>query len=294
MDESTEKSNTLVQEEFHYLDSQTGKEKLLIKTFSREDVASFGKIFIFHDYFDYHKYYVEFAHFLASRGLKVVIHDHKGLGRSSGSRGYVNSWDDYLNDCRQVIQEFQETKEDFFILGTGLGAVLGIDLCLNSKPEFLKRIRGLICLNPALKLKIHYPDWGRGMLHRFPKFLEKVHFPVQFNYHRFCTEYHHAQLVNADPLVPHDISLKTLSELLNAGFNLRKKSYFLDKPSLVLLSEKGHICDNDFIKVFMKGFQKNLLQLKEIKDSYHDLLHDQRKDEVYKEIEKWLKNFKTS
>lgn len=276
---------------FKFIDSATGSEKVLVKILN-EELGSKVSFLILHDYFDYHKYYLELgeqlvANFPASR---VILFDYKGLGRSSGDRGYIKKWNNYTLEAKKVIESYAQT-EKLIIIGVGLGGVVGLDLIFESELNLESKVDGMILINPLLKMSIDYPNWAQSVIRNFPKILERARFPIRFNYHRFCTDFAHSQIVNGDALIPHDVSFRAIIELLEANNRLKSLSYFIKKPTLIMLSEKGHLCHNEFIKVYAKGIDRKYLTLKEYSGAYHDLLHDRHKADVIEDILNWAKDY---
>lgn len=279
-----------LQDQFRYLESKTGNEKILVRKISNPSTDIEHTVLILHDYFDYHKYYIDLAESIVSeyKNYEVILFDYKGLGRSSGDRGYVSNWNIFISEVQSILKEELRTPK-VSIVGAGLGGVIGLDLLLSKEYGAEEKVANAIIINPLLKMKLDYPHWAQGVIRNFPNFLEKARFPIKFNYHRFCTDFHHAQVVNADPLIPHDISFRTMIELLETNNRLKSLSYFIKKPSLILLSEKGHLCNNDFIKIYAKGVDRKYVRMEEINGAYHDLIHDKNKEMVYQLILDFLK-----
>lgn len=274
---------------FKYIESATGPEKILVRVFNEEN-SSKVTFLILHDYFDYHKYYLKTAESLVQNfpNSRVILFDYKGLGRSSGNRGYVKGWNVYILEAKKIIESYANT-EKLILIGAGLGGVIALDLLFENSLKIEKRIDGICLINPLLKMNIDYPAWAQSVIRNFPSFLERARFPIRFNYHRFCTDFEHSQLVNADALVPHDISFRTIIELLETNNRLKSLSYFIKKPTLIMLSEKGHLCHNDFMKVYAKGIDRKYLTLNEYQGAYHDLIHDRKSGQVIQDLVNWSK-----
>lgn len=281
--------NAELNQSFKYIESATGSEKILVRILNEEN-GSKTTFLILHDYFDYHKYYLETAErlFKDFPNSRVVLFDYKGLGRSSGDRGYIKKWNVFTLEAKKVIEAYANT-EKLVVIGSGLGGVVALDLLFDNSLNLEKRIDGVCLINPLLKMIIDYPNWAQSVIRNFPSFLERARFPIRFNYHRFCTDFEHSQVVNADALVPHDVSFRTIIELLETNNRLKSLSYFIKKPTLIMLSEKGHLCHNEFIKVYAKGVDRKYLTLNEYKGAYHDLIHDRNSEQVVQDLVDWAK-----
>merc|ERR1711894_564652 len=84
------------------------KTNTYFATYWKPKCPNKGLIFICHGYAEYiGPNYEEMAQHLCKMGFLVFGHDHKGHGRSSGSRVLVKSMDDYV---KPVISHILEVK----------------------------------------------------------------------------------------------------------------------------------------------------------------------------------------
>jgi alpha-beta hydrolase superfamily lysophospholipase len=85
--------------------------------------------------------YDHVGEYLASRGYAVYGLDSRGMGRSEGHRGYVDSWQDYRGDVRTFLEVVgnQVLGTPVFLLGQSMGAVMVLDYALH-EPEGLQGI----------------------------------------------------------------------------------------------------------------------------------------------------------
>lgn len=69
---------------------------------------------IVHGYFEHCGRYREVAHVLLRAGLTALSFDMRGHGRSDGQRGYVDTFNDYLDDLSAAIDELDRRVEAAF------------------------------------------------------------------------------------------------------------------------------------------------------------------------------------
>lgn len=109
---------------------------------AEHSVETKATLILIHDKSEHSKRYQEFAHFLAERGILVLAPDLRGHGKTlqgEGTPGFFASsggWIRVLGDISALVEISQEEYGDLplFLLGQGLGAVLGRDmLSLNGK-----------------------------------------------------------------------------------------------------------------------------------------------------------------
>ncbi len=84
---------------------------------------------ILHGLAEHSSRYNNVVKFLVPNGFSVYINDLRGHGKSEGTRGYVNSFNDYSEDAKkftQLIKE-QEGNIPFFLLGHSMGVLIAVD-----------------------------------------------------------------------------------------------------------------------------------------------------------------------
>jgi alpha-beta hydrolase superfamily lysophospholipase len=90
-----------------------------------------ARLLIFHGYGDHSGRFAHFQKWLADRGVATDSFDFRGHGRSSGRRGYVRRWDEYLDDVHAALDACQPiwTNEGLsgvplFVLGHSHGGLV--------------------------------------------------------------------------------------------------------------------------------------------------------------------------
>ncbi len=95
--------------------------------------------------------YSNIVKYLIPKQYAVYALDLRGHGRSSGQRGYINSWADFREDLQAFLQliQTQQPKSPVFVLGHSLGAIIVLDYVLRY-PQEVSRLQGAIALAPAI------------------------------------------------------------------------------------------------------------------------------------------------
>ncbi|UCG01997.1 MAG: lysophospholipase [Candidatus Heimdallarchaeota archaeon] len=84
---------------------------------------------IIHGLAEHSSRYNNVVDFLVPNGFAVYINDLRGHGKSEGTRGYVNSFNDYSEDARKFTHLIKEQEENipFFLLGHSMGVLIAVD-----------------------------------------------------------------------------------------------------------------------------------------------------------------------
>jgi alpha-beta hydrolase superfamily lysophospholipase len=90
--------------------------------------------------------YRELAHALCNRGITTLAIDPRGHGQSSGRRGHVDSFDDYLADVEVSLTAMRGSRR--FVLGHSQGGLIVLEFVARRSTE----LAGVIVTNPFLAL----------------------------------------------------------------------------------------------------------------------------------------------
>jgi len=107
-------------------------------------------IAVVHGYGDHGGRYVRLGEAMAARGWALYVYDLRGHGQSSGRRGQVRRFDDYLDDTDAYLDEVRrlQPRKPLFVLGHSMGGLICARLAEERAPD----VRALILSSPFLQL----------------------------------------------------------------------------------------------------------------------------------------------
>ncbi len=110
-----------------------------------------GVLAIVHGLGGHSRRYGNIVEHLIPKQYAVYALDLRGHGRSSGQRGYINSWADFRQDLLAFLQliKTQQPESPVFVLGHSLGAIIVLDYVLRY-PQEASKLHGAIALAPAI------------------------------------------------------------------------------------------------------------------------------------------------
>lgn len=261
-----------MEKKFFQIDSKT-KICYYENITNRNNIA----IIIIHGLGEHKGRYDDFTMNMLSKDVSSFALDLRGHGESTGRRGYIRKFDDYVNDLDYFIamikREFPWLK--LYLFGHSLGGLIvtryllrdnKIDGAVLSNPLFLK-IKGINCL----KL---FPYKILGFL-KIRKRISESKEMMQYSYN--------------DPLAVNYYSIRLLGEIFLKGVpsvvnNLEK----INKPLLILRGKKDPVISSRRFYNEIFNIDNSLFTFRSYEKLRHRLLQSDEKGKVMEDIYEWI------
>ena len=231
--------------------------------------------------------YLNVVNYFVPRGYAVYSFDLRGHGKSDGRRGYVEHFSYYLDDLKtyydMVRQENKNAK--IFMVGHSIGGTIATDYAINHQGE----LDGLILSAVVLKAGASVTGLTILMAKVLSFLLPKMGVsPIDAS-----TISRDKAVVDAyvnDPLVYRGkISARLGTELLNEMKRLLSIISELSLPILIMNGTDDRLSNPDSSKMLFDGVSSKDKTLKLYEDFYHEIFNEPGRQQVFLDMEKWLK-----
>ncbi len=230
--------------------------------------------------------YAHVAARLVDEGYAVYALDHRGHGRSEGSRAVIDSIDAAVEDLDRVILRAgsEQPGVPLFLLGHSMGGTISVRYAIAHQD----RLTGLILSAPLAALEAASP---------VTRLIAKLLSAVAPSLGLFAVEpalvSRDPEVVEAyetDPLVHHDrLPARTITELADAVDSFPAVAGAITVPTLImygsgdrLVPPAGSMMLNDTITAADKT-------LKTYDGLYHEILNEPEQDAVMDDMCSWLR-----
>ncbi|MEH6942720.1 alpha/beta hydrolase [Bacillus sp. JJ722] len=214
-----------------------------------------------------------------SAGYHVIMGDLPGQGLTTRSkRGHINSFDEYIVEVKDWIQEAYEYHLPIFILGHSMGGLIAIRLL----QEMEVNVAGLILSSPCLGL-VSYPS----------KTIHAASAVLNFAYPSFkAATGITIDMVTRDPEVRESssndslyiikVSVRWYHELLtNVKEAFENIPDLTDVPLLLMQAGDDKIVDKHSVKEWFNYTQCSEKAFKEWHGLYHEIFSEPEKEDVF-------------
>ena len=226
------------------------------------------------------------AEHFAQAGYAVWAADLRGHGKSTGQRGHVDNFDDYLADVDRVIDKAktQNPEVKTFLFGHSLGGLIVLDFAEKRGDK----LAGVIASAPLLRLKMQVPAWkvflGKMLSSIAPTSSMKTGLDPKLLSH----DDEIVQGYVNDPLVHGVASTRFFTELIRAVNETTQGANKLTLPCLIMLGSGDGIVDPSATEDFFKIVAAKDKTLKVYDGLYHEILNEAVKEDLLDEMTVWL------
>ncbi|MFL6659555.1 MAG: alpha/beta hydrolase [Massilia sp.] len=242
-----------------------------------------GGIVIMHGLGEHSGRYRLLAQRLHEAGWSVRCYDHRGHGRSHGTRGDIPNGAPLLQDAQIIVDDFAvRTGCRPFLLGHSMGGLFAAHVALSGRAA----LRGLILSSPALAVKLSRPQqWLLGLMRKIapgmglpngldPQYLS--HDPAVVAAYR------------ADPLVHNKISARLLSGMLASIDYCHTHAATLSMPALLLVAGEDHLVDASGSQRWHAALPSGRAEMHVYDGLYHEIFNEPGSERPLVDLCDWL------
>lgn len=225
---------------------------------------------------------------MKGKGFSFFALDHRGFGKSGGSRGQLDSFIEFTNDLKHFVNLIRAENRNtpLFMLGHSMGGVIALKYALT----FPEDVAFLVLSAPALILAVALPAWKRGVGKLFSKYLPKFAMASGLNPEEISHDAEVVRNYREDPLVHDRATVRLYTEFMDAAEECLRRAAEIRMPLLLihgtgdrLVSYKGTE------EVFRRTFSRD----KEIclfEGLFHETMNEAERDraKVLDSISRWM------
>lgn len=203
--------------------------------------------------------------------------DARGLGKSSGVRGYAENFGVFVKDANDfanhICAQHGFAIENVAVIAQSVGGVIATAWVHDYAPN----IRALVLASPALKVKLYVP-FARASL----KLIQSLGLTKAFPALAFVNSYVKAKWLthdearvasyNADPLITRPIAVNILLDLYDTAERLQKDAAAISVPTQFLVSGSDWVVHQKPMQQLYASISSKTKQYHVFEDFFHDTL----------------------
>lgn len=277
------------------------KEEIYCQVWKSSFEAPLGTILVTHGLSEHSDCYHEWAKILSSWGWDVLAWDLIGHGRSSGRRGFVEGFDDFLVHQKFVIDwslreglsslsenKVRKKKEILILFSHSLGGLISLKNLLMD--EDLK-VDALLLSSPCLGLSLKPPK----IKVYFSKIANKIFPRLTLNneilYENLSRDKKMIDSYKSDPLRHDRISAPLFLGMVESMAWVKNQAHRLRLPLLFQVSENDQITDSKEASLFYNQVGSSFKKFFNYPESHHEIYNDLDREKVFKDLKSFLLDF---
>ncbi len=217
-------------------------------------------------------------------GYSVYRFDLRGHGRSGGQRGYVESYELFIEDTDLIVSAAKQENPGLpiFLLGHSMGGFISVAYGIKHQD----RLSGLIHSGSAVMILPMVKDLGEGF-----DYNAMALSPIPNALSNLIS--HDPEVVKAyddDPLVLKEFTIKLMGEVFISGVNwVLKNMGSYRYPCLILHGGDDQIVPCEASQNLYDHIASTDKQIKIYDGLYHEILNEPEKETVLADIRQWIK-----
>jgi alpha-beta hydrolase superfamily lysophospholipase len=252
----------------------------------RPDAAPQASLLIVHGLGEHSGRYGNYVDYFVPRGYALYSFDTRGHGRSSGPRGHIDHFDQFVAD---IDQRAAEARSDWpgtplFVLAHSLGSLMG----LSYARQYPDRLTGLIVTGTALQDALQMPAWKRNLAN----ILSRITPSLKLNNGVALSGLSHDPAViaafEADPLTHTWGTPRLDAEVKATRAQIMQSAPRWRVPTLMLHGGSDPICLAEGARQFAAQTPPGMVAYREYPGLYHEIHNETEKTQVFGDVAAWL------
>lgn len=259
-----------------------------IELFYKKDIIDQPKavILINHGFAEHLGRYDYVAKEFNKAGYNVYRYDLRGHGKTKSTKGYIESYEDFIEDCNEMVNLVKDENKDLkvFMLGHSMGGFVTCAYGLT----YPKALEGQILSGAA----VNTLPAARGIRSTLIKSLSrfaKMRMIKNIVEDDICSVEQVVVDYKNDSLVLKEATTNLFAEFLVHGReyineNIEKYKY----PCFIVHGEKDKIVPKEIGEYLFDNISSQDKEIKIYDNLYHEILNENEKDEVIDDMVRWL------
>jgi acylglycerol lipase len=254
------------------------------RQFTTEDANK--AVIVVHGFGEHSGRYQNLVQYFSGKQTNFYLFDNRGHGQSSGQRGHVNNFNDYLDDLNVFIKKVREQEPDseLFILGHSMGGCIAAHYLIKRNHDFT----GAILSAPGFQIAAQIPTvkkvLGNALSHLIPTFS----LSTDLNTNDLSHDNTEVEAYKNDPLVHGQASSRWFTQFVDAGQFAIANAHYVQCPVLIIQGDEDKIIAPSGAEEFYQNLTIEDKEFHWLNGFYHEPFHETKKEVAFQIIEEWL------
>ena len=223
-------------------------------------------------------------------GCAVTLYDARGHGHSTGQRGYVRQFADYVDDLARVVTRARQPFPGvpFALIGHSQGGAITLDYLLSGTGADRPLPVCAVAATPMLEIIVPIPWYKRVVNAVLGPLFPRIAVPNGITADMVSRNDVIRAAFARDPLVHHVATSQWFKTAEDAERRIRASASRLSVPTLLLTVGQDRIVSARAQDDFAAAAPPHLLQQHRYPELYHELFMEPERDRVIADVVSWV------
>ena len=256
-------------------------------TFAEADGAR-GRLLFIHGWAEHAGRYKYPAEYLAPRGFSCYAMDVRGHGHSAGQRGYIDRYEEYVQDVHAGLQWVRERGGDSptILIGHSQGGLV-VARYVESRPES-HDLDGFALSSPFLGLAMEVPALKRSAAHLMSRVWPGLALASDLDTSQLTKDQEVVRAYEEDPLIFQKARARWFTETLTAQDQALAQAGRIRLPCLVMHGADDGIANPAVTEDFFARCDAEDKTLKLYAGLRHEIFNEVEREQVFADVAAWL------
>ena len=244
-------------------------------------------IFIVHGIGEHSGRYIHVAESFTQAGFACYGIDHRGHGKSGGTKVYFTDLGDVVDDLRQLFERVRQQYPDkpILIFGHSMGTLVSLEFTLRYQQD----VKALALTGTAITGEEAQPKWLLALARQAAKIIPKARLSPPESPTILTTDPEQVRRFIADPLVDKGLwRIGTSVAMLKAGRAIRDHANQLTLPILACHGGDDKLTPKSGAIYLKEHVKSEDITIKIYPGLRHELVNEIGRVEIIQEITDWL------
>ena len=245
-----------------------------------------ANIIFLHGYTEYIGRYGWMIEQMNQAGINVFAYDHRGYGKSDGTRAYINRFGQYIDDLDVYLNQLKKPELPTFLMGHSMGSLIGVGYLVNHLEH---HFAGFISSSGALKIDENISPFLRkisGIMSKIAPHLKTI----KLDPNALSRDPKEVVKYFTDPAVYHGGTKARLGfEMLEAMKSAQNNFQKIYLPVLILHGTEDKLADPLGSQWMYDKVSSTDKKIEYFEGLYHEIMNEPEKDDVIKVLITWIK-----
>jgi alpha-beta hydrolase superfamily lysophospholipase len=230
--------------------------------------------------------YLNIVDHFCPRGFAVFGYDHRGFGKSEGTRAFTESIEDFLDDLDTFVRATRARTggKPLVVIGHSMGGLIVLRWASTRNPA----VEAVISSGAAVEVGKPVPRAKLAAARIFSRLAPRLSMANEVDPKALSHDEAVVQAYIADPLVYRNITARLAHEIIRSMGETLPQATGVRVPLLLLHGEADSIVAASGTRKFHEATTAPRKELHLYAGFYHEIFNEVGKENVFKDMETWL------